>query len=126
MSWKVPVRPDAVAAIRAQVSKTLADWGVTDEDGDNILIASELITNAVRHGEGDITLLLVSIDEHVMGWVTDRGGAVPCLRPVEEIPSCGWGLHLVADLAADWGIARPGDGPGKSVWWRWEMTPRQA
>lgn len=34
---------------RAELRKALADWGLSELEGDALLVASELVTNAVRH-----------------------------------------------------------------------------
>jgi anti-sigma regulatory factor (Ser/Thr protein kinase) len=124
MTWNVSCRPETVGDVRGEIRKMLADWGVADAD-DNVLIASELVTNAIRHGAPDITLTLTVIAGQVLGAVTDHSPVLPRMRAVDELAVCGRGLLLVAELSADWGVTTRSDIPGKSIWWRWESCPDQ-
>jgi hypothetical protein len=119
ITWDIPVRPEAVSDIRTRISKTLIGWDVNDASGDNILIASELVTNSLRHGKPEITLTLASAGGRVLGLVADHGAALPLLRPLDETPTSGWGLHLVATLTETWGVTPFPSRPGKTVWWWW-------
>jgi anti-sigma regulatory factor (Ser/Thr protein kinase) len=97
---------------RARVVANLTKWGLTDEViGDAELIASELLTNAVRHAHRDaevppvdphcsVILSLSHIGLIVGVW--DEGSALPVLRdePSEE---GGRGLRLVEALSVRWG-----------------------
>lgn len=68
------------------------------------LTASELVTNALRHGEGSIELRLARVDEHVRLEVVDEGsGVVPEIREQAGDESGGWGLRIVDQLAVRWG-----------------------
>lgn len=83
-------------------------------DDDVTLVVSELVTNAVIHGAGDVTLGVEVGDEAVRVEVADRDpelGARPAVRVDAET---GRGLLLVSRLAQRWGVRR--DGPGKVVW----------
>ena len=69
-----------------------------------VLLISELVTNAVLHGSGEIRLL---IDVRGRGdarfAVCDEGRGTPVVRP-EPGPDGGWGLRLVGQLARRWGV----------------------
>jgi two-component sensor histidine kinase len=69
-----------------------------------VLLISELVTNAVLHGTGEIRL---TIDlGHAGGArfaVCDEGHGTPVVRP-EPGPDGGWGLRLVGQLARRWGV----------------------
>lgn len=75
------------------------------------LILSELITNAVRHGQ-DQGLTPVRLGLEVVAGVlrievTDGGsGFVPQQGPAEPGAEGGWGLMVVAAVADRWGIDR--------------------
>ena len=79
------------------------------------LIASELVTNAIRHG--DTTQVRMRVDAHgdrMRIEVEDSGpGFVPAYPPRPHAAS-GWGLVLVDRLADRWGVALV-DG-GTCVW----------
>jgi signal transduction histidine kinase len=87
--------------------------------GDAMLVATELVTNAVRHSmckQGDD--LFVSIDQerdHVRICVRDPGTSGGTARIVEENDWFGGlGLRIVEQLAAHWGSNREAE--GYEVW----------
>lgn len=98
--------------------------GRTDADslGDVLLVVSELVTNAVLHGEpsrsfdlridGD-TLTVAVIDG-------DREGAVAMGDPQPEALR-GRGLAIVDQLAHRWGVEP--SGLGKRVWATFRLAP---
>jgi serine/threonine-protein kinase RsbW len=79
-----------------------------------VLLADEVVTNAVLHGEGPIDLAVEPSEERVKVTVRDRSDA----RPVAGEPAChaeeGRGLSIVEALASRWGVSSME--PGKSVW----------
>ena len=69
------------------------------------LIVSELVTNAVRHGDGDIDLLLDVRDGRIRGEVIDQGdGFASALRQASPDDLGGRGLVIVDHLAQEWGV----------------------
>ena len=95
---------DQTAAARSFVRRTLVDWGVAKVD-DVVLMVSELFTNAVLHGAGDVEVALSLSGEHVRLEVTDGGGVpVPSeVRPPTPDAITGRGLAIVDALADRWG-----------------------
>lgn len=85
---------------------------------DTLLLVSELVTNAVRHGAPVIEIALVLDADRLRVEVTDGGDALPVVplgRPSADRPT-GRGLLIVAATAHDWGVVRlPGE-RGKTVW----------
>jgi anti-sigma regulatory factor (Ser/Thr protein kinase) len=93
--------------------------------GDVLLLVTELVTNAVRHGrvgrDGSVRLECRSEGERVKFLVTDAGtsllgnGGPPVARPgTNGDDMSGWGLLLVEEIAEQWGVlAAP---PGTCVW----------
>ena len=68
-----------------------------------VLLISELVTNAVLHGTGEIRLT-IDIRRHDARFsVCDEGSGTPAVRP-EPGPDGGWGLRLVGQLASRWGV----------------------
>jgi anti-sigma regulatory factor (Ser/Thr protein kinase) len=102
--------PRAPERARAGLQNRVS-W-VTDETRKQVLLlASELVNNAVRHGgadEGDLLSIAVwPTDDGVGVEVTDSGnGFTPTGRnaPLEE-PG-GWGLVLVETMSTRWGVTR--------------------
>ena len=73
------------------------------------LLVSELVTNAVRHvpaGDADtIELSVERADSSLRIEVRDGGhGFTPMPRVDGQDESSGWGLHILARLARDWGV----------------------
>lgn len=82
------------------------------------LLVSEIVTNAVLHGQPPVTLAL-RVDPPGLGvMVVDAGGAQPDASPARPDPSqqSGRGLLIVAALASAWGISPTSPPPGKAVW----------
>ncbi len=92
--------------------------------GDAVLLASELVTNAVLHGASPITLRLVAAPGKIRVEVHDQGTALPVPRSDDARLTTpgGLGLVLVEALASYWGITRREGRAGKGVWF--EMHAR--
>jgi hypothetical protein len=105
--------PNASAAARAFVDRTCTLWNVREHVDDALLIATELVENAVLHTTSRPLLRL----ELRTGTFTisvaddDPRQAVLLERPSES----GLGLRLVAQTAHIWGCSRSWAG-GKVVW----------
>lgn len=69
-----------------------------------LLVTSELVTNAYRHGRGAIELRVRPVRDHVVIEVLDEGSP----RDVAIRPGTGefggWGLRIVDQLATEWGV----------------------
>jgi anti-sigma regulatory factor (Ser/Thr protein kinase) len=80
------------------------------------LLTTELVTNALKHGRGDITLGITIATEDLRIDVTDDGPGHPeigCGGP-DELG--GRGLMVVEALASMWGVAPALRASGKTVW----------
>lgn len=112
-----------VPAARHRLAAVLREHPVPDELADAILlVASELVTNAVEHGGGAERLELEREPDAVVLRVSDRGPGLPEQRPRPLDSVRGRGLALVEALTSGWGYQQE-DG-GKSVWSRFEL-PQQ-
>jgi anti-sigma regulatory factor (Ser/Thr protein kinase) len=68
-------------------------------------VASELVTNALRHGRGKIELRLSMLSRFLRIEVVDEGSQqAPEVRHEEPDESGGWGLRIVDQLAVQWGV----------------------
>ena len=98
-----------------------------DYDGDvactAMLLASELITNALRHGTGDISLLVLLGASKVRVEVADRSPEHPTVRVAGPNDENGRGLLILDHLADEWGVTTCSDGAGKSVWFTLQASP---
>jgi len=96
-----------VARARRVVTGLLTDWGLPEEVPPFELAVSELVSNALLHGSGEIQVdLRCEDDGRVRLAVGDEGrGAAPVPR-VDERRIGGWGLRFVEQLAESWGSER--------------------
>jgi len=113
-------RAEHVAAARTFVAKALAELGTITETA--VLLASELVTNAVRHSKsrrpgGTVTLIILEIADGVRVEVTDDGSdhSSPVVKG-DVFSSDGHGLQLVENMAEQWGYLRAE--AGTSVWFQ--------
>ncbi len=112
----VPEDAGSVQRARRFVSAQLARWSVdATVAGDAVLVASELVTNALRHGRAPRSLELELSPERLWIAVGDAGPGRPRHRPFATDREGGRGLALLEALGADWGFeSKPAD--GKRVW----------
>ncbi|MCX5323261.1 SpoIIE family protein phosphatase [Streptomyces sp. NBC_00120] len=111
--WTLPHDTRSASRARRLVAGRLAEWGLDDLIPGAELIASELVTNAVRYAEGTIGLRLIR-DDVLTCEVTDSTGAAPHLRLADESDEGGRGLYLVGTLARRWGTRH--SARGKTIW----------
>jgi anti-sigma regulatory factor (Ser/Thr protein kinase) len=111
------VEDAAVPRARHKVLALVRAWDVPlseDEFGDLALLASEVITNAIRCSQASCVVVVRWVEARVRVEVTDAEPARPVARNGSLDAEGGRGLVLVESLAADWGSAAvPG---GKVVW----------
>jgi anti-sigma regulatory factor (Ser/Thr protein kinase) len=109
VSWQAGTTFDRTISAPSQarrfVRQSLSDWGLSELSERVVLTVSEVMTNAVTHGQGRVTLALSATDDRVCVTVADDGRGAPVMRspdPERGIAG-GWGLHLVDKLADSWG-----------------------
>lgn len=122
------VRHDLASAgtVRARLAADLAAQGVAPSDCDDVvLVASELVGNAVVHCASSDRDLEVSWDvgeNDIVVRVTDPSDVVPTARQADLTATSGRGLAIVAALSAEWGVDVAPAGGGKQVWARVSMS----
>jgi Histidine kinase-like ATPase domain len=128
----VPV-PESARAAREFTVATLRSWHLDALVEDAVVIASELATNAIRHGTpaatGDATGQALGPIE--LSWclqasrlicvVTDQTGTPPALAAGGPEAESGHGLQIVGALAVAWGWTILGTGE-KAVWAALELA----
>jgi anti-sigma regulatory factor (Ser/Thr protein kinase) len=123
-SVRLPRLPDSAGTARAFVTRTLmpcvAETSRDIVDATQVSV-SELVTNAVRYGDGDITVELVVHRDALDLTVTDRGAGRPQPRHAGAGAESGRGLILVDAVSSEWGT-RPLP-EGKAVWCRLALAP---
>ncbi|MES9552965.1 MULTISPECIES: ATP-binding protein [unclassified Streptomyces] len=127
-SMAVPHGPAGVGQARHRMREQLRSHGVSDSVVDDaVLILSELLSNACRHGrplgrhtdvgDGDVRAAWrVDRTGGLTVEVTDGGGPT---RPVPATPSVtargGRGLNIISALADEWGVRDSSSGE-VTVW----------
>jgi PAS domain S-box-containing protein len=107
--------PGAIGRARAFVARTLHGWGVDDAAIETaVLCASELVTNAIRHGGGMVEVAVSRYPDRIRVAVEDDSSTPPQPVRAKMTSTGGRGLDVVAQLAFDWGWAPRGT--GKAVW----------
>ncbi|WP_156726284.1 SpoIIE family protein phosphatase [Streptomyces apocyni] len=111
--WTLPREPRSVGRAREYTRTRLDSWGLGPLVDTTELLVSELVTNALRYGEGDIRLRLL-LDRTLVCEVWDAGLVQPRRRRARDTDEGGRGLQLVGLLSASWGSRRTPR--GKTVW----------
>ncbi|MFF5499855.1 SpoIIE family protein phosphatase [Streptomyces aquilus] len=118
-----------VREARGFVHTCLCDWDLADLSDDLVLIASELVTNALVHAGSDVDLRLRVSGDRVRLEVRDSDSdpPVPTAYSLTDEGSSraehGRGLYLVDALAHTWNTSP--SGRGKTVWLEMDI-PRTA
>ena len=104
----------SVAQARLFVRDCLSRWGLDEQAADVELVVDELVTNAIRHSRGPVTLSIGRRLDRIVVQVQDPSPAEPEQEETGVLDDSGRGLLLVEQLAAGWGTT-PMD-EGKRVW----------
>jgi anti-sigma regulatory factor (Ser/Thr protein kinase) len=72
------------------------------------LLLTELVTNAIQHGGGQVGVRVCLRGRRILIEVTDGGEALPVLRRLDLEGESGRGLLLVETLAESWGVSVDG------------------
>ncbi|MFD5114777.1 MULTISPECIES: ATP-binding protein [unclassified Streptomyces] len=129
--------PEAVSCARAYTKAMLRWWGASHLFDDALLVASELVTNAVQAtGLNHEPKWMDIKTEHVIGLqlrivhdsfyveVWDNSSDAPLVKNPTADAEGGRGLYLVEGLAKRWGAYRPSAG-GKIVWAELPLSRRR-
>ncbi|WP_405887827.1 SpoIIE family protein phosphatase [Streptomyces sp. NBC_01136] len=111
--WTLPREPRSVGRAREYARTQLTAWDLEPLIDTTELLVSELVTNALRYGEGEIRLRLL-LDRTLVCEVWDAGLVQPRRRRARDTDEGGRGLQLVGLLSAAWGSRRTPR--GKTVW----------
>ena len=85
------------------------------------LLTCEVVTNAVRHGTGRVTLAVQTDSRTCRVEVGDDDAGRPRLHPADDVAEGGRGMLIVDALASDWGVVERE--PGKVVWFEVPAQP---
>jgi anti-sigma regulatory factor (Ser/Thr protein kinase) len=112
LSTSLPRSPDSIRTARRLVHEHTTTLGSQRRE-DAALMVSELVTNALVHGIGTITLRIDVEPAALRVEVSDEGNVALAPSPTPGAHG-GWGLRILDQLADDWGVR---EGSTK-VWFR--------
>jgi anti-sigma regulatory factor (Ser/Thr protein kinase) len=117
-SWRGEIglagNPTSAREARAFVRMALENSVSADTLEDLLLLASEMVSNVIRHARTPLTLCIETYKTFVRLTVTD--GALPFDAPTVRADDAesGRGMGIIASISRSWGI---GLTPiGKSIW----------
>ena len=114
LELELPSTASAPAQARGALDKIAGRIG-PDRLRDVRLLVSELVTNAVRHAEGEAVRLVVALTAGTLRIEVHDPGRGFKVKPPPDDPmrASGWGLVLVEELADRWGVDH---NPRTRVW----------
>jgi hypothetical protein len=112
-NWIMRPHPRAARHVRGLVSMTLSGWGLEEHIDATELMATELVTNAIRYTTRPISLRLLRT-ETLLCEVTDDDHNLPVLREPSDTDEGGRGIYLINRLSDRWGASHTA--AGKAVW----------
>ena len=113
--WTVRPAAQAVSDVRRRLRCEC--HGLSDAVLDDaMLLTSELVTNAIRHGRGEVTVRLWPGPPTIRLEVSDQNPRAPAMRDTDVEAEQGRGLAIVDALSDRWGSAPPPPPAGKTVW----------
>jgi anti-sigma regulatory factor (Ser/Thr protein kinase) len=105
----------SVPVARRFVASLLDLWESVDENEVVALLTSEVVSNAVRHGSGDVAVEVTLVTpEELRVCTRDQSPESPVVRPPRPDGVGGHGLRIVEALARRWGVEKYPD--HKVVW----------
>jgi serine/threonine-protein kinase RsbW len=118
LSFRFPATAEAPRLARQAMDGWLTERVGPERANDARLLASELVSNAVRHGDvpdGEVITLSVQASDSTVRIVVEQPTSTSPALMLEPsaAPEGGFGLNLVARLADSWGVEH--GVPGK-VW----------
>jgi anti-sigma regulatory factor (Ser/Thr protein kinase) len=131
VTTQIPCRVLALPPVAASVPRArslvrgmLTGWGLTALELSARLVASEFVSNAIRHGEEITLCLYLEEPDTLVVEVWDSDPDPPARRNPDPFDPCGRGLMLVDAYADAWGYrVRPDE--GKIIWARLVAGPAE-
>lgn len=112
-AWEFASDPAVVSQARDAASRQLSHWGLEEVVLTTELVVSELVTNAIRYGNGHVQLRLIR-QETLICEVSDGSNTAPHLRRARTFEEGGRGLFIIANLTERWGTRQ--NRRGKTIW----------
>ncbi len=123
MRRTLPLTSTAAFEARRLIREALPAWHLKDHVNTVELVATELVSNAVRHAHPreDVEFELVANDDLIRVSVVDGSAIRPAAREVEAEETSGRGMYIVEQLVDRWG-AEDLPGGGKQVWVEFDVA----
>ncbi|MFI6333849.1 SpoIIE family protein phosphatase [Streptomyces sp. NPDC050535] len=121
--WRLTLDPVEARRARAVVREQLHVWGLAALADPAELMASELVTNAVRHAHSRHVELRLVRGETLLCEVDDDDHTLPTLLSAGPGDESGRGLGVVSTLSREWGASRTT--AGKTVWFELTLPRRR-
>ena len=123
--------PRGALQARRWVAQVVTEIGRPELRENAELALSEVVTNAILHGDPPVTVRLRGTRSHPRVEVRDTSTDPPAFPALEvgqefldELPTFGRGLGIVASSSEAWGAER--DSEGKLVWFEPSSSPPSA
>jgi len=111
----------SVREARRFLRQVLERWDLSRVEDAAQLVVSELVTNAITHGESPCQLRLSRGAATLRVEVVDEGSGTPDPQPENPAGEHGRGMHIVGVLSLAWGTEALREG-GKVVWAELPLT----
>lgn len=109
--WAFTPIATAPTIARRRLAKQLQAWGISAPDADPVLlVANELVANAVEHARTALELEVGFDGTAVVVEVHDESPLAPRLQPHDLRAERGRGLQMVAALAKSWSYVQHASG----------------
>jgi len=103
--------------------RTLRSWHADETNIDDVvLVANELVANAIVHAGTSAEVMLERIGPHLVVRVSDGTDNAPEIRAHAPGALGGRGLVVLDAVASEWGVELVGT--GKEVWARFDRMFR--
>jgi serine phosphatase RsbU (regulator of sigma subunit) len=112
-TWTLPGELTSAGEARALLAEPLEKWDLAALLPTTQLLASELVTNAIRYTRGPVSLRLI-LERTLTCEVADSSPALPRIRDAARDDESGRGLQIVSQMSQRWGARRTPK--GKVVW----------
>ncbi len=114
--------PSSAAEARGQVREVIHGWKIPVDPDIAMLLTSDLVTNAIMHGDGaTVTLAIRCSRGRLRVGVRYSPRSLPAAADQPGDAETGRGLVLVAALSAEWGSFRTP--AGKAVYFTLAFQP---
>jgi anti-sigma regulatory factor (Ser/Thr protein kinase) len=118
LRWSLNSEFASAGEARHLTAEALTQWDLPIDSSDVLLVVSELVTNAIQHGDPPVILTLQASGSALEVSVHDGGQSFVHERRQQAVG--GRGLMIVELVSGQWGIEA--EASGKRVWCRMPVS----